>query len=133
MAEITVEVDATEVLAMLEQLGPAADAHVNEASRISALNIQQEARSRARRATGLLIESIEVEQAEPPLGGYRVFVAEMTDARGRRAEEFALWHEEGTKYMDEQPFIGPAVELEEGAHLRRVAEALQDAIDEVNS
>lgn len=133
MADITVDVDASEVLALLDALGPTAETYVHEASRVTAERIQQEAQTRARRATGLLIESIDIEEAGPPMNGYRVFVAEMTDERGPRADEFALWHEAGTKHMKAQPFMEVSAQLEEGPHLRRLAEALQDAIDAENS
>lgn len=118
---------------MLDELGPAAETHVHEASRITAERIQQEARSRARRATGVLQEAITVEAAGPPMHGYRVFVDEMTDARGPRAEEFALWHEAGTVHMKAQPFMEVSAKLEEGPHLRRLSDALQAAIDEENA
>lgn len=129
--DLVITVDAADVLAMLDQLGPTAAALVHDESRITAEHIQQGARSRARRATGTLVEAITVEEMGP-MGGYRVFVDEMTDARGPRAEEFALWHEAGTKHMSAQPFMEVSARLEEGSHLRRLSDALQTAIDEVN-
>jgi hypothetical protein len=128
--ELVVEVDAEEVLDMLDALGPAATSIVHAASKVSSERIQQEARARVRRATGTLQEAITIEETED---GFRVFVGEMTDARGKRADEFALWHEAGTKHMSAQPFMGISAELEQGPHLRRLSDALQDAIDEVNS
>ena len=127
--DITIDVDASEVLAMFEALGEAAEQHVHEASKITAQRLQQEARARARRATGLLAQSITIEEAGPPLNGYRVFVADM----GNRARMFAAWHEFGTRYMRAQPFIYSSVQLEEGPHLRLVEEALVEAIVEVNT
>lgn len=125
---ITISVDAQEVLDLLDQLGPAAEEHVHEVSKITAGRIQSEARGRVRRATGRLQYAITVEEAEAPMRGYRVFVGPMVG----RPREFALWHEFGTEHMDAQPFMSSAAELEEGPHLRRIADALQDAIDEVN-
>lgn len=127
---ITIDVDAADVLALLDRLGPAAEVHVHEASRITAERVQQDARSRARHRTGRLIEAIEIEEAGPPMHGYRVFVGEMSDERGPRPEEFAIWHEAGTKKMSAQPFMENSAALEEGPHLRRLADALQAAIDE---
>jgi hypothetical protein len=130
--EITIEVDAADVLALLNRLGPAAEIHVHEASRVTAERIQQEARSRVRRATGIMHDAIIIEAAGPPMHGYRVFVDDMIDERGPRAHEFPLWHEAGTKHMKAQPFMEVSAQLEEGAHLRRLSDALQDAIDQEN-
>jgi hypothetical protein len=127
--DITVDVDATAVLAMFEALGEAAEKHVHDASRITAQRLQQEARARARRRTGLLAQSITVEEAGPPLNGYRVFVAEM----GNRSRMFPIWHEFGTRFMSPQSFMYSSAALEEGPHLRLVEEALVEAIEEVNS
>lgn len=127
-----VTVDTAEVLAMLEAFGPAAQPHVFEASRITATRVQQEARSRARRATGVLQNAITVEELPPGLG-FEVFVDEMSDERGPRSDEFALWHEAGTVKMKPQAFMGPAAQLEEGSHLRLISDALDAANDEVSA
>jgi hypothetical protein len=132
MADIDIEVDSDAILALLEALGPAAEVHVHEVSKVTAERIQQEARARSRRATGVLHAAITVEEVGPPMFGYRVFVGEMSDARGRRPREFALWHEYGTEHMKAQPFMGAAARLEEGPHLRRIADALMDAVFEVS-
>jgi hypothetical protein len=126
-------VDATDVLDLFDRLGPAAEPVCHAVSRVTAERVQQEARARARRRTGRLIEAIDVEEMGPPMHGYRVFVDEMTDARGRRPPEFPFWHEEGTKHMSAQPFMNNSAALEEGPHLRRISDALQDLIDEENS
>jgi hypothetical protein len=130
---ITITIDAAEVLAMLAAVGPSADARVHEASRVTADRVQHEARARARRRTGILQEAITIEEMGPPLQGFRVFVDEMTDARGARPDEFALWHEAGTQHMSAQPFMENSAALEEQPHLRRVSDALQTAIDEENA
>lgn len=126
------EIDDEAVLVMLAAYGPVAEALVHEQSRITAFRVQAEARSRARRRTGVLIDAITVEEGEPPLNGYRVFVDDMVDERGPRADEFALWHEAGTRHMPAQPFMENSAKLEEGPHLRRLADALQAASDEVS-
>lgn len=130
--EQAIEVDDEDVLKMLDALGPAAETLVHQQSRITAERIQQEARSRARRATGILRDAITVEEAGPPMHGYRVFVDEMTDARGPRPDEFALWHEAGTRHMKAQPFMEISAQLEEGPHLRRLSDALEAAVAEVS-
>lgn len=131
--EVQITVDGAEVLRMLDRLGPAAQDHVVAVSKLTADRIQAEAKSRARRATGVLQDAIEVRQVEEPLFGYQVFVDEMTDERGPRADEFALWHEAGTKHMRAQPFMEVSANLEGGNYLRLVAEALQAAIDQENA
>lgn len=129
---IRIDVDAADVMAMLVQLGDTAEVLIHDASRVTAARIQDEARARARRRTGRLVEAIEVEEQGPPMHGFKVVVGEMTDERGRRAEEFAIWHEFGTKKMAAQPFMFNSAKLEEGPHYRRVVEALQAAIDKEN-
>ena len=131
---LVIEVDAEDVLAMLDQLGETAEVLVHEASGETAEQIQLEARARVRRATGRLSEAITREEAGEPLRGFRVFVATMSDPNGgRRAANFTLWHEYGTKYMTAQPFLTNSAKLEEGPHLQRIDEALQAGIAEVNS
>lgn len=131
---LEIEVDAADVLAMLDQLGERAEDIVHEASGVTAERIQAEARARVRRATGRLYEAITREEAELPMRGWRVFVDKMSDPDGgTRAANFPLWHEYGTKYMTAQPFLTNSAELEEGPHLRRVEDALEDAILEANS
>lgn len=132
MAEIEFDVETSTVLAMLDALGPAAEVHVHAVSKITAERIQIEARARARRATGALQEAITVEEVGPPMHGYRVYVDEMVVGGEKRAREFPLWHEFGTKRVKAQPFLYSSAELEEGPHLRRLADALGEAIVEVN-
>lgn len=131
-AVFTIEVDTSEIVAMLERMGPSAEGLVHDASRVTAERVQQEARARARRRTGVLVDAIAIEEMGPPLNGYRVFVDEMTDERGQRADEFALWHEAGTQHMSAQPFMENSATLEEQPHLRRLSDALQAAIDQEN-
>lgn len=132
MADLVIDVDAAGVLAMLEQLGDAAEEHVHAASRETAERVLAGAQSRVRRATGVLHDAITLEAADPRMRGYRVFVDDMIDARGPRADEFALWHEAGTQHMRAQPFMANSAAVEEMGHLRRLAEALQAAIDQEN-
>lgn len=131
--ELTIEVDAADVLRMMAELGPAAEEHVRKASEVTAVRIRTEARSRARRATGRLFNAIKVKELDGRLPGFAVYVDHMADERGRRPSVFPWWHEQGTEHMDAQPFMGPAAELEQQPHLRRVADALADAIEEQES
>lgn len=129
---LTLEVDTTAVLAAIDQLIAAGHASPLErrcqaAAKATADRIQVEARARARRATGQLAAAVTVDEAPPPLGGYNVFVAPMPP----RPENFALWHEVGTSKMTAQPFLWSSARLEAAAHERRIAQAVQDAINEV--
>lgn len=130
---LTIDADATEVLAALDRVGPAAQLRVDAAAKATAAAIVTGAQGRVRRATGTMAAAITSEPAEH--GGHIVFVDEMTDPAGRwgagkRPHNLPLWHEHGTRYITEQPFIGPAAALEEGAHLRRVIDAINGAIEE---
>lgn len=130
---LVIDVDASEVFEMLDLLGERAEDAVHEASGETAEAIQMEARARVRRDTGRLSEAITREEADEPLRGFRVFVAKMSDPNGgTRAANFPLWHEYGTKYVEAQPFLTNSARLEEGPHMRRIEDALQESIDEVN-
>lgn len=130
---LTISVDTISLLAAIDRLGDhQAEARVKAAAKVTADRIQTEARARVRRATGATATAITVQEAPGPLGGYRVFVGPTRDAHGfSRPDNLPLWLEFGTRYMGAQPFLFNSARLEEGPHLRRVAEALQDAIDDV--
>lgn len=132
---LTVDVDDADLLAALGQLGDRADLICHEEAIETGEIIVREARARVRVATGTMRDAITMEVADGPLRGVRVFVAPMADPAGRwggglRPANLPLWHEDGTKKMEAQPFLLISGRLEEGAHLRRVAEAIQQAIDE---
>ena len=129
----TIEVDRAAVLLMLDQLGESAEAHVHDAAGVTAERVQDEWRGRVRRRTGRYYEAIRIEEAGEPMHGFRVYVDKMSDPDGgTRAANFPIWQEEGTKRMHARPAMKNAVSLEQGPHLRRVSEALGDAINEVN-
>lgn len=128
---LAVDVDATELLAALDRLGDGAEVVCQEAALETSRVIQREGRARVRRATGRMREAIWYDTAPGPLGGYRVYLLPMSDPDGgMRPENFGLWHEVGTEKMTAQPFLLISAQMEEGAHLRRVSDAVQDAIDE---
>lgn len=135
MAEFfTVTPEAQSLLAALERVGPRAESLCRAAAHETARRIQSGIRARAQwGATGQTREAITVEEAPGPLGGYRVFVGRTNDAEGlSRPANLPLWLEFGTKKWAGHPgfFFGPA-RLEEGPHLRRIAEALQAVFDEL--
>ena len=123
---LTISVDVRALLAALDQLGPAAERHVHRAARITAEQIRDEASGRVRRATGKTAGAITIEEAPPPLGGYRVFVGAVLG----RAANLPQWIEFGTRRMEARPFLFSSARLEEGAHLRRISEAMTKAIAE---
>ena len=132
----TVEMDASGVLDALTALGPAAQDRVNDASAETAAAVVQEAQSRLRRqlgpqATGQTVASIAAQPARSGNGSV-VF------SSGRDPfPNLPLWIEKGTRRgkpgsstQPARPFFYVSVELERGAHYRRLSEALQLAIDD---
>ena len=124
--KLTITVDTADLLAALARLGARAERHVHAAAKVTAEKIREEARGRVRRATGRTANAIVTEEAEGPLGGWRVYVEPMPP----RAANLPQWIEFGTKKMQARPFLFSSARLEAGAHLRRVSEALDAAIEE---
>lgn len=133
MAEIDLE--TLDVMAALESLGDAAQMHVNAASLVTAQAVESEAVARLRRqlgpnATGETEAGIEVKEAYSG-NGFVVVSA------NQRMPNLPLWIEDGTRKGKPRSHSEPArkyfyvsVELEQGAHLRRIGEAVADAIVE---
>lgn len=120
-----VEVDASGVLAMLQRLGPAAEQHVRAAAKDTAERIKREAERRLHRQTGKRAGTLTVEEDTER----KVF---WVSPQGAKPRNVPLWLELGTIKMTARPFLQNSARLEDGAHLRRLAAALQDAIDEVS-
>lgn len=127
--KLTVDVDASSLLKALDALGPAVGRHVKAAASVTADAIVKEAHGRiARRAGGPTrarhtAEGIHKEETRS--GDGYIVVVDQPDMPGLPG-----WLEFGTKYMSPRPFLFNSARLEEGAHLRRVADALQAAVDE---
>ncbi|HXG56671.1 MAG TPA: HK97 gp10 family phage protein [Vicinamibacterales bacterium] len=119
---LQIDPDATALLKALQTLGVQAEALVKAAAKETAERIQNEARGRVARATGDTAEGITVEETHDGTG-YVVFV--------NRASQPGLpqWLEFGTKFIGARPFLFSSAAIEVGGHMRRVAEAVQDAID----
>lgn len=135
---LTIDVDAASLLRALNTLGPEAAKHLKAAAKETAEAIATEARSRARRfrKTGYTEEGISVEELHSG-DGYVVWPWKRgrpihQNAKGQPAKNVPIWLEFGTKYASKQPYFFVAAEMEKGPHMRRVAIALTDAIDEVN-
>lgn len=131
--EIAVDADMTDLIAALESLGPFAQPFLNAASKQSADSITHEARERLHRklgpdATGQTEASI---VNRPAFDGNGFVVV----AEREPMPNLPLWLEKGTKKGRSthaniaRPFFYVSAQLEEGPHWRRVADALQQAID----
>lgn len=129
------ELETDAIVAALDTLGDAATPFIRDASFLSAKSIESEAVSRLRRqlgpnATGETEAGIEV---LPDFAGTGWVVV----SGNERMPNLPLWIEEGTSKgkprshsEPARPYFHVAVELEQGAHYRRIGAALQDAIDE---
>jgi hypothetical protein len=120
MAEplMTVTVDNAALLKALGVIPDGVMAYLKPASKITADNIQREARSRIKRRTGQTAEAITVVET---LTGYIVFVG------GRRAH-IGRFLEKGTKFMAARPFLFVSARLEQSGHDRRALDAVRAAI-----
>ena len=143
---ITFGVDLAPLVKQLEGFADIAERHLDAAAQVTATRVAETARLRVARATGDTMRSIRVERAYSghgyvvlagtgradagqvivtPSGGHRVAPAH------HRGRHVARYLERGTKHMDARPFMDPAARLEEGAHQRRVQQALDQAITEL--
>lgn len=135
MGEITAVLDATQLHQRIQRLGETSMRKTKEAARVSALNIQREARSRARRQlinpTGVLEAGVLVNDDREEVG----YVVRSVYRDARQMFNVPIWVERGTKRGDPgshdsapRPFFWPSVQLEIPAHERRVAEAMEQSI-----
>ena len=130
----SVEVDTSALIAELNTLGDFAQPYVNEASHQSADSIVREASSRlagklSGNSTGETLAGI---QDRPAYDGNGWVVI----SDNARMPNLPLWLELGTKRHKagghSQPALAyfySAVQLEEGPHLRRIEQAVTDAIE----
>lgn len=140
---ITLTLDSSGCVAALEGFAVHAVQYTKPASKITADNIQREARSRVARATGQTAEHILVSEIE---GGYLVHTSDVrldrTPIPGKTKQRSALhkmkhvglWLEKGIRQgkpgshtAAPRPFFFVSAQLEMGAHERRIDEALQQA------
>lgn len=134
MDGIEVDVNTADILAAIARLGPAAEAAVDAAALETATAIVREAKGRLQRqlsgsSSGLTLEGIQIERADR--GGFIV------GSSRNPFPNLPLWIEKGTKKGKPRshahaprPYFYDSAELEEGPHLRRVSEAVQQAIDQ---
>jgi hypothetical protein len=139
MGMLTIEVSARELLDALAALPEHARVHLVEAASETADAIVAEARSRVARRTGRTATGITKQRTEKGLDGYIVTPFNEAHRRALKAsgnaeqpKNLPYWLEKGTGRMSPRPYFWISVELEEGAHRRRIERAMQDAIDEVS-
>ena len=126
MADLfTVDVDLSGVLRQLDELGDEAERLLKDAAKETAGNIVREAQGRVKRATGATARGITMEETHDATG---YVVLSTREPRG--GVPFFL--ETGTEHTDAQPFFDSSAELEVGPHLRRVSQALDDAIEKAS-
>ncbi len=130
----SIEVDTSALVAELTSLGDFAQPYVNEASGESAHSIVREAKARlSRKLSGTSTGQTEAGiQDRPAYDGNGWVVISDND----RMPNLPLWLERGTKKgkagSHAQPALAyfySAVQLEEGPHLRRIENALTEAIE----
>lgn len=127
---LTIDADASRLIAILDQLGPAALKHTKPAAKVTADNVKREAIARHKRqllgpSTGQTAAGITV-QEDYNREGYVVLSSR------QQMYNLPLWLEFGTKYMRPRPYFFSSARLEEGAYDRRMRDAIQAAADEVN-
>lgn len=126
---MTIDVDAKALIAAIDRFaGPVMERHVKAAARVTADRVAREARGRAARDTGETAESVTVEESQAGVG---YVVLPWNFNRTSRMPNLPIWLEFGTDTMTAKPYFFAAARMEEGAHDRRMRQAVQDAISEV--
>lgn len=141
--QVKYEVDARGLIDALNRLGPVADVVCKAVAYETAHKIQQSAFARVAVRTGETRSHITVEETHNGEGFIvwvepDVLISLHTNKKtGRqhtqRVTYNALggWLEFGTEKMTARPFLFNSARLEEGGHQRRLAEAIQDEIDDL--
>ncbi len=118
---LSIEADTANLLAALASMPEVVGVFAKRASLVTANRMAMEMKSRIVRRTGQTADAIEVEELRDGTG-YIVYVGD-----GR--QHIAHFLEFGTRHMTKRDFFFAAARLEEGAHARRISDAVQDAID----
>jgi len=135
----------------IDRLGPRVEELCAQAAQVTADNIVREARARLARATsghgtGLTMKGIVRSPGANRGAGWAVLSSRQhpliswhTMKKTGRSHTQAvtqsnvpIWLEMGTRYMAPRPYFFVSADLEADAHDRRMREAIQRAIDEVN-
>jgi len=121
---LTIDVDASSVLAMLDRLGPVAEYFVRQTAKETAERIVARAAGRVAHLTGDTRRNIDTALLRRGVG-YAVVQYPVTTKK-RKVPRFL---EHGTRYMVAQPYFDVSAVAEEADHRRRLEQALQDALD----
>lgn len=119
-------VDASGLLDLFDRMGPSMDFLARTVALDTAKRIVREAQARVKRATGETAEGIHFEVTYDG-AGYVV----LGYTKGNNDAPVDRYLEHGTERMYARPFFFQSAELENGPHLRRLTEAMQDWLDQV--
>lgn len=123
--QVTVTIEHDTITTAFARLGDVAHSALAAVARDTATRLKEDMQSRLRRqthGTGKTADAIAAFRTDD--GFYRVTSGDM----GLRPANLPIWLEFGTKYMTPKPYFYGAIQLEQGAYLRRVEAALEDAI-----
>lgn len=119
----TIDVDAKALLALMDRVGPSLAFHTRDVARETAALVAAEAVRRVRRKTTKTAEGIHYEMTQDGKGyvvlGY---------TPGHQDEPVDIYLEHGTMFMRKQPFFFSAAQLENGPHLRRMTDRVQQVL-----
>ena len=122
----TATVDDAALLSLLDRLGPSVDFVAREVGRDTARRIVAEAQRRAARLTGDTAGAVHFDVTYDGAG---YVVLGYTD--GVNDAPVDLFLEYGTDRMYARPVFFDAAELEQGPHLQRLIDKVQDWLDQV--
>ena len=123
MDSFSVSVDATALLALMDRVGPSLDFHCRDVGRETAKRIAAEATARVKRRTGVTATGIKWDMT---YDGKGYVVTAYT--KGHQPDPVDIYLEHGTKYSYAQPFFFASALLEEGPHMRRLTERIEEVL-----
>lgn len=141
---LTIEVDTSRLIAALDAFPTAVAAHALEAGRVTIERIQAEAQRRVARATGATQRGIVIRsdvhhqpgwallatREHPSISLHRMKRSGRIHTQKVTQSNVPIWLEFGTKHMLARPYFFASAKLEEGAHDRRMREAIRTAIED---
>lgn len=144
-ALMSLSIDTADVLRLLNRVQPTIEPKLKAVAKVTADRICTEARRRVPVRTGRLRDSIEVREDQSrhgyvvgtflvPKVGISLHTRKKTGRQHTQRvtqDNLPLWIEKGTaphSHADARPFLDPAGKLEEGPHLRRLTDVLEDEL-----
>lgn len=121
----TASVDAADVLALFDRLGPSVDFVCRDVGLDTAKRITAEAQARVARATGDTETGIHYEMTRDGAG--YIVLAYQAGAQ----DPVDKYLEYGTRFMGAKPFFFASAELENEAHRRRLEDRIQEFLTNV--